>query len=201
MLAAGARAPSDLAEDVRLGEALRADLDGLRIRLQNRGQQKNEQRAQATPHARSCAGRVARELQRGEPRIQPALAHELGMRAFGDDRAALHDDDAVGVRTVASRCAMASVVRPFSSASSARCTTRSLAASSELVASSSSRIGAVGEQRARDREALALAAGERHAALAERGVESLRQALDELEREGRARTRRAPRRVRAPGLP
>ncbi len=40
----------------------------------------------------------------------------------------------------------------------------------------------VGEQRARNREPLALSARERHAALAELGVERLRQALDEFER-------------------
>jgi len=42
----------------------------------------------------------------------------------------------------------------------------------------------VGEKRARDRQALALAPRERHAALAEHGVEALRQALDEFEGEG-----------------
>ncbi len=45
------------------------------------------------------------------------------------------------LRTVARRCAMTSVVRPRASRSSACATWRSLSASSELVASSSSRIG------------------------------------------------------------
>ena len=77
---------------------------------------------------------------------------------------------------------MTSVVRPRARRSSACATWRSLSASSELVASSSSRIGPVGEQRPRDRNALALAARELDAALAEVGVEALRAALDELER-------------------
>ncbi len=42
----------------------------------------------------------------------------------------------------------------------------------------------IGEQRARDREALALAARKRHAALAEHGIHALRQAVDKFQREG-----------------
>ena len=61
---------------------------------------------------------------------------------------------------------MTSVVRPFISASSAPCTSVSFSASSAEVASSSSSTGRVLQDRAGDREPLALAAGQRHAALA-----------------------------------
>ena len=44
-------------------------------------------------------------------------------------------------RTVESRCAIAIVVRPSESRSSASCTSRSVSVSSELVASSRTRIG------------------------------------------------------------
>ena len=81
--------------------------------------------------------------------------------------------------TVASRCAMTSVVRPCSSVWRPCCTSCSAAASSELVASSKQN-RPVGHQRAGDRQALFLPARKRDATLAELGVEALRQALDEL---------------------
>ena len=62
------------------------------------------------------------------------------------------------------------------SVSSAACTARSLSVSSAEVASSSSRIGRVLEDGARDGDALALAAGELGAVLADLGGEPLRAA-------------------------
>ena len=61
---------------------------------------------------------------------------------------------------------MISVVRPCISRSSASFTRCSLSASSALVASSSTRIARVLEHGAGDGDALLLAAGELHAALA-----------------------------------
>jgi hypothetical protein len=84
--------------------------------------------------------------------------------------------------TVARRCAMTMVVRSCMSRSSACCTSRSLSASSALVASSSSRIGGLLEDRAGDRDALALAARQARAALAQEGVVALGQLADELVR-------------------
>ena len=63
------------------------------------------------------------------------------MRADLDDATAVDDDDLVGVADVERRCAIAIVVRPSESRSSASCTSRSVSVSSELVASSSTRIG------------------------------------------------------------
>ena len=77
---------------------------------------------------------------------------------------------------------MTSVVRPCSSASSRllhQALGRRVERAGRLVEQQDR---PVGEQRARDRQALLLAAGQRDAALAERRVEALRQALDELER-------------------
>ena len=82
--------------------------------------------------------------------------------------------------TVASRCAITSVVRPCISRVSATCTSVSLSASSEEVASSSSSSGASPQDRPRDGDALALAAGQRDAALADRRVVALRQLADEF---------------------
>ena len=87
--------------------------------------------------------------------------------------------------TVARRCAMTSVVRPRRRRSSASCTSRSLSASSELVASSSSSTRGIAQDRAGDRDPLPLAAGQAHALLAEEGVEALGQAVEELARRGR----------------
>ena len=62
------------------------------------------------------------------------------------------------LRTVASRCAMIKVVRCCIRCSRASCTRRSLSASSELVASSSSRIGRILEDRPGNGESLPLSA-------------------------------------------
>src|SRR5882762_831432 len=90
------------------------------------------------------------------------------MRPWSITRMRLHDS------TVASRCAITMVVRPCINRSSAVCTRVSLSASSEDVASSSSRSGAA------RRMARALAARQRDAALPDQCVEALWKALDEL---------------------
>ena len=100
--------------------------------------------------------------------------------------------------TVARRCAMTSVVRPFSSASRPCCTRRSARGVERARRLVEQQDRPVGEQRARDRQALLLAAGKRDAALAERRVEPLRQALDELERAGLLAGRAAPPRASRP---
>ena len=94
------------------------------------------------------------------------------------------------LRMVDRRCAMTSVVRPCISVSSACWTRRSDSLSSAEVASSSTRMRRVLEQRARDRQALALAAGEAQAELADHGVVAVRQLHDELVRVGRSWRRR-----------
>ena len=65
----------------------------------------------------------------------------------------------------------------------ALCTRRSDSASSALVASSSSSSGGVLQHRARDRDALALPAGQAHAALAQERLVALRQPRDEFIRQ------------------
>ena len=88
------------------------------------------------------SARRGRELQRGEPRVQRVVSHQRVVRC----RTATTRPRSITTmrsawRTVASRCAMISVVRRVIRRSSASCTMRSLSASSALVASSSSRIG------------------------------------------------------------
>src|SRR5262245_66218133 len=56
---------------------------------------KNRRKLGGAPHP--ARGRIAEELQRGEARVKAVLAHQLGVASFGDDHAALHHDDAVGV--------------------------------------------------------------------------------------------------------
>ena len=75
--------------------------------------------------------------------------------------------------------------------SSASCTRRSDSVSSAAVASSRIRIGASLQHRARDRQALALAAGQQRAVFADWRVQPLRQALDELPSRSPLRPRRA----------
>ena len=82
--------------------------------------------------------------------------------------------------TVDSRWAMTRSVRFSATASIASRSSCSLTPSSEAVASSSSRIGRSGQQGPRDREALAFAAGEHDAVLADRGIESGRVAVEHL---------------------
>ena len=82
---------------------------------------------------------------------------------------------------------MTRVVRSRMAVSSAACTMRSLSASSALVASSSSSSGGVLQHGAGNRDALALAAREAHAALAQEGVVALGQGADEIVGKGGAR--------------
>ena len=89
--------------------------------------------------------------------------------------------------TLDSRCARISVVRPAISRSSACWITASFSASTEDSASSRIRIGASRSKRAGDRQPLALAARQPHAALADHGRVALRQRGDEFVRVGVAR--------------
>jgi hypothetical protein len=82
------------------------------------------------------------ELQPRKAGVEAALGDEAVMGALGHDAPALEDEDPVGLFTVASRCATIRVVRSSDRRATASCTSRSLSASSALVASSSSRIGA-----------------------------------------------------------
>ena len=96
-----------------------------------------------------------------------------------DNPAGLKHDDLVGLRTVDSRCAMTSVVRPTDNSSSACWTSRSLCASSALVASSRSRIGAL--RRDGGRWPRAGAAPDRgRAARPGRRIQPLRQPVGEI---------------------
>ena len=82
--------------------------------------------------------------------------------------------------TVARRCAITSVVRWRINSSSAVCTSVSLSASSAEVGFVEQQQRRVAQDRARDRDALALAAGQRHAALAELRLEAAGQAAQEF---------------------
>ena len=82
--------------------------------------------------------------------------------------------------TVDRRCAMTSVVRLRMSASSCVLDLALDSVSSAEVASSRIRIGAFLQQRARDRDALALAARQQRAAIAHDGIEPVRQLRAEL---------------------
>ena len=88
----------------------------------------------------------------------------------------------MALRTVESRCAITKVVRSFITSSSAACTFISVVASSALVASSRIRIGGFFSSARAIESALALAAGQHAAALADGGFEAFRIALDEVER-------------------
>jgi hypothetical protein len=72
--------------------------------------------------------------------------------------------------TVDSRCAITNVVRPRMSRSSASCTSASTLAVQRARGLVEDQHARVLEQRAGDRDALPLAAGERHAALADQRV-------------------------------
>ena len=91
------------------------------------------------------------------------------------------------------RWAITNVVRPAIASASASLMLCSVEASTEEVASSRISTRGFATQRARDRQALALAAGERQAALADLRVIALRQARDEL-----VRLRAARRLLRSP---
>ena len=82
--------------------------------------------------------------------------------------------------TLESRCAKMRVVRPCISRSSALWMTASFSASTAESASSRIRIGSIAQQRAGDRDALALPSREPDASLADDRVVALRQPRDEL---------------------
>src|SRR5687768_16126992 len=127
----------------------------------------------------SCAAFAAKELQARKARIQAALAQQLRMAALRDDRAALEHHDALGmlhgrqpVRDGEAAAALLERLQRLLDQPLARRVQRA----GRLV---EQQYGPVGKQRARNRQALPLAAGKRGAALAEQRVETLRQALDE----------------------
>ena len=141
------------------------------------------------------------ELQRREPRVQAAARDQLGVRAGLDDLARPPCTTMRSARcTVASRCAMTSVVRSRI-ADFERGLHHALALGIEragrLVEQQQRRVL---QDRAGDRDALALAARQAHAALAEEGAVALGQRADEVVREGgRARPRPPRRRSRRAG--
>src|SRR5688572_17576258 len=123
---------------------------------------------------------AAEKLERRELGVQAALAHELVVLALRHQRTAIHDDDAIGMlhggeamRDDERRAAfLQRFERPLNDHLGRR-----VERAGRLVEEQD---GAIGEQRARDRQALPLSAGERHAALAELRVDALRQPLDEF---------------------
>src|SRR5688572_1801804 len=144
--------------------------------------------ASAGRHANSAQSAMiffispSEELQPRQAGIEPALAHELGVRALRDDRAALEHHDAVGGLHGGEAVRNGERGAPFLQGVEAllhQALGRGVERAGGFIEEQDR---PVGEQRARDRQALLLPAGERDAALAERGIEALRQALDELER-------------------
>ena len=101
------------------------------------------------------------------------------MRAVLDDAAVIEHQMRSSRCTVDRRCATTIVVRPADNCSIAARIWNSDTESSEEVASSSTRIGVVGENGAGDGHALALAARELHAALADQSLIGVGQTLDE----------------------
>ena len=93
------------------------------------------------------------------------------------------------------------VVRPRMISRSVAWIASSVVVSTAEVASSSTRTAGIGEDRAGEGDALALAAGERQTALADHGVEAVGQRLDELERAGGGRGRGATSSSVASGRP
>src|SRR4030095_12974875 len=113
----------------------------------------------------------SQELQAREAGIEPALRHELGVRALRDDRAALEHHDAVGglhrgqpVRDGERGAALLARFEPLLHQALGRRVERA----GGLVQQQD---GTVGEQGARDRQALLLAAGQREGGRAQRGGE------------------------------
>ena len=92
---------------------------------------------------------IAPELQRRQPRVEPAASRSSGGVPSSTTRPSSMTTMRSALSTVARRWAMTRVVRPVMASSSARCTSCSFSASSALVASSSSRIGACGPARGR----------------------------------------------------
>ena len=161
-------ARDDLAQDVGLGEALGADLEGLGLRADDANAEQQKQRTSFMPRVRAACAPASRNCSAREVRVQAALrasapracpARRSRPRSITTMRSACC--------TVARRCAMTSVVRPRSSALQ-RLLHQALALGVERAGRLvEQQDRPVGEQRARDRQALALAAGELHAALAE----------------------------------
>ena len=89
-------------------------------------------------------------------------------------------------RTVDSRWAITSAVRPASASPSAACTAASEVESRWAVASSRITTRGLGQQQPGDRQPLALAAGEPVAALADHRVEPVGQAIDQVGQPGPA---------------
>ena len=88
-------AHDDLAQDVGLGKALGADLEGFSLRGEKKCREKKQKPFHAArssffaPASRNCsAARLA---------YRPPCLHEFGVRALRDDPAAVHHHDAVGV--------------------------------------------------------------------------------------------------------
>ena len=79
-----------------------------------------------------------------------------------------------------SRCEMTIIVRPCAMRAILALTIASLSASSALVASSRMRIARIGDERARDRQPLALPAREIGRALVHDGLVAARQLVDEF---------------------
>ena len=97
-------------------------------------------RLRATPERRRRAPRRGRRAGRSG-RASAAGASSSSWRPVSTTRPRSSTTIWSASRTVESRCAIAIVVRPSDSRSSASCTSRSVSVSSELVASSSTRIG------------------------------------------------------------
>ena len=127
--------------------------------------------------ARARAGRAPRS--RGRPRSTPT-------RSSCVPRAATRPWSSTTISSaraiVERRWAMITVVRPRIASCRPSRIFASVVASTDAVASSRIRIARVDDERARDRDALALPAGERDPALADHRVVALGQPLDELVR-------------------
>jgi hypothetical protein len=120
------------------------------------------------------------ELQRRQVGINTTQRHQRGMGAGFDDAAVFHDDDAVGALH-----GRQAVRDDDGGAADHRRLQRALHQALGLGVERAGRFveqqqRRIFQQGARDRDALALAAGQAHAALAQEGAVALRQALDEF---------------------
>ena len=123
------------------------------------------------------------ELQLRQPRIEPAGGGEALVGAFLDDAAFVHHQDAVagqhGREPMRDHERGALRHQPLERGLHQRLAL-GIERGGRLVEQEQRRVA---QDRARDRDALALAAGERDAALADRRLETLRQAVDEFGRQ------------------
>src|SRR5688572_7121217 len=124
------------------------------------------------------------ELQLGETGIDAAPGYQAFMRAFLDDAAVIHDEDAVGAKH------RRQPVR-YDDGGAAQHQSFERGLDERLAAGIERRSGLVEQKDRRvaqysagDRDALPLAAGERDATFADLGVEAFFQALDELVGQG-----------------